>query len=392
MAIPRITLVQTAAGTHHRVRREIARDPGTGKRRWQSETVATEAEAEMVKARWLLDREVVGGRLLLAAYLDDHWLPDYRERRTASSWTARRCIVKKWIIPTWGKTRLEDLTPRVIERGLVTMRTNGASPGRVKVALDTLAAALRVAVNWGMLHENPCSRVRPPTMPATDHPDMWTAGQARTFLASVDDALWLTLWLTLAGTGMRIGEARALQWHDVNWDVPSLRIRRTWARAEDGPYLATPKSQAGNREVTIPESLAAQLTVWRAEQARCAWQIGLPVQPESFVFTHAELKPLSYSVVQKTWDRHIASASVPRVKMHSLRHLAATEQLMAGIPLKIVSARIGHSTIGITANIYSHVLIEHQHEAARVLESLITSQGDANVTALPLNTTKSAEA
>jgi len=369
---------------------EVAPDPGTGKRRWETRTAKTEAEAERIKAEMLLGQRTSGGRKKFTDFLQHDWLPDYKQRRAASSYAKTRTTVTRWIEPTWGALRLEDIDGRAIERGLAAVRAQGASPHRTKEIFGTLVSIFNVAVSWGMMTENPCKRVRVPTVRPAARPRIWTTAQMHAFFAAQDEAPWLPLWATLAGTAMRIGEVRAMQWRDIVWNVPMIQVQRTFARGTDGEYLTTPKSHAGTREVQIPQELVLALREWKAEQAEHAWQLGLQVTDETWVFSTPDLRRLAYTSIHHQWERAIARADVPYVKLHALRHKGITEQLMAGIPLKTVSARAGHSSITITANIYSHVLLEHQHAAAEVLGGLITRQRDGNVYEIDQRRRKSA--
>lgn len=379
MARPTITPIPTKHGLHFRVRMEVAPDPGTGKRRWDTRTARTEAEAERIKAEMLLGQKTSGGRMKFSDFLFNEWLPDYAERRAQSSYGKTRTTVVRWIEPTWGSLRLEDIDGRAIERGLAAIRGKGASPNRTKDIFATLVSIFNVAVSWGMLADNPCKRVRPPTARPPERPRIWTTAQMHAFFAAQHEAPWLPLWATLAGTAMRIGEVRALQWRDVVWNVPMIQVQRTFATGPDGEYVTAPKSHAGTREVQIPQELVAALREWKAEQAENAWALGLQVLDDTWVFSTPDLRRLAYTTIHYQWQAAIERAGVPFVKLHALRHKGITEQLMAGIPLKTVSARAGHSSITITANIYSHVLLEHQHAAAEVLGGLITRQRDGNV-------------
>jgi integrase len=145
---------------------------------------------------------------------------------------------------------------------------------------------------------------------------------------------------------------RALQWGDVDWEAPALAIRRTWARGDAGEYLDTPKSAARRRVVVVGAGLAAELRSWRVEQTWERWRLGLPDHPAGWVLARADGLPLPVGSLYGHWRAAIAAAGLPYVKIHALRHLAVSEQLAARVLLKVVSARIGHSSLGLMSDLY----------------------------------------
>lgn len=367
--------------TRYRLRQEIAPDPLTGKRQWHSETVRTLDEANARRRALLLDPVSRARRMTLADYLREDWLPAYRHQVTASSYRTRRTAVGRWLVPYLGTIALGDLTTHAIEQALPRMGRDGCTVARQHAVVATLSIALNAAVRNGSLAHNPCQHVRLPRREAAVERIVWTAQQARWFL-STQEGVWRALWATLMGTGLRIAEARALRWRDLDLAAHVIAVRHTWARGDAGVYLSQPKSKAGRRTLVIPAALVAILQDWQREQRRDAWANGLTVGEETWVFARGDLSPLPEQTTYTRWRAEVVKSGLPYCTLHGLRHLAVTEQLNAGVPLKVVSVRIGHSNIGLTANLYGHVLREHQEGAAQALEGLITGQRDAPVTSL----------
>jgi integrase len=365
-----ISKLKRAGGHAYRVRVELPPDASTGVRRWRSETAPTRKAAEARLRELLADPAEAAATTPLADYLREQWLPYYARTYRASSFRQRETQVRLWLVPHLGGVRLGELTPGIIERGLSAMAAAGASPGRVREVGECLSSALTQAVRWDLLPRNPAARVRLPVR-ARVRREIWTPAQAAHFLETTEGA-WGVLWQILARTGMRLGEAMALSWRDVLWEVPAIRVERTVVRIKGGEVIGPPKSAAGVREVVIGSALLAVLRAWQREQAKHLLPVGRAT--EDWLLTRPDGRRLASGSVQDQWRRAVAAAGLPATVRHDLRHLATSVQLAAGTPLKTVSARLGHSSIAITADLYGHVLREHQGEAAAVLDAAFTRE------------------
>lgn len=360
----------------YRLRVEKAPDPETGKRRWHSEVCqGTRKDCEKRLAKLTLEPGEMASRELMREYITERWLPYYQATYRASSYRQRRVIMERWWLPVLGDVPLAALSGGQIQREIAGLRGKGLSAQRARDILAVLKAALAQAVRWELLPRNPAEHIRLAAVRETERAAIWTPAQYRCFLAK-QEGMWRVFWLTLGGTGMRLGEARALRWSDVDWETPAIAVRRTWARGDAGEYLDRPKSDAGRREIKIGVVLLETLRSWRASQATARWGRDLPADGDGFVFAREDGTAVPAESIYYRWRAGIAAAGVPRAKIHDLRHLAVSEQLAAGVPMKIVSARIGHSSLKLTSDLYGHVRIGHQEEAARVLDALITGPDD----------------
>lgn len=369
----------TDGSTRYRLRQELAPDPLTGKRQWHSETVRTLAEAKRRRTELLIDPATRDLRMPLATYIKTRWWPAYERLVSPSTLRQRRVLIERWLIPYLGSVPLGDLTPLVIEERLRAVQDAGCSAGRARNLVTVLSMILSAAVREGTLPSNPSTDVRVPRLPPKSEKVIWTEAQTRWFLAQ-QDGLWGILWATIAGTGMRIAEVRALHWRDVSLSERVIAVRYTWARGDEGEYLSSPKTKAGRREVVIPEELVEPLALWQSEQRKHAWANGLLADGDTLVFCREDLSPLPEMTVTYRWKADVTRAGLPFTTPHGLRHFAATQQINAGVPLKIVSERLGHSSIGLTANLYGHVQREHQEQAARALGRVLRQARVPDVT------------
>lgn len=184
-------------------------------------------------------------------------------------------------------------------------------------------------------------------------------------------------------TGLRQGEALALRWPDVDLDAPQLTVRATLHRHRGRVVLAEPKTRAGRRTVPLPGFAAAALRRQRdwfqAQDRRFAgdrWQEG------GYVFTTAIGTPMHGADVTRRLRRLLADAGVPRMRFHDLRHGAATLMLAQGAPAREIMETLGHSTIKITMDIYTHVLPASQRDTAARLDAALGQVADGPIGAM----------
>lgn len=230
--------------------------------------------------------------------------------------------------------------------------------------------ALKDAVSWGLLARNPATHVDPPRV-ARPEMQVWTQKEVQRFLISVADERLYALWAVLLATGLRRGEALGLRWDDVDLDRRRLSIQRDVTVVDYEIVVSEPKPARGRRSVSIDPTTAAVLVGHRKRQLedRLAW--GPAWQDSGHVFTTEDGRVLHPQRVTQVFKRLASEAGLPPIRLHGLRHTAATLALTAGIHPKVVSERLGHATVAITLDTYSHVGEGLQEEAASKVAGLI---------------------
>lgn len=246
----------------------------------------------------------------------------------------------------------------------VISRGNGRERSRA-LCWRILKRALDAAVRWQFIRENPVDDVAPPRVPKREM-RVWTATQVRKFLAVArGDRLYALYYLALHG-GLRQGELLGLRWTDLDLVRGSARIQRTLDPV--ARTLSSPKTAKSARTVSLGEDAVAVL---KAHQRAGN---GSP-----FVFSDTLGGPLRASNLRRrSFAPLIAKAKLPSIRFHDLRHTAATLLLELGIPAKVVSERLGHSSISITADVYQHVSGTLERTAARKMTKLLASSAPAN--------------
>lgn len=316
------------------------------------------------------------GRQTVREFLED-WLTAVTPSLRSSTAASYEQTLGGWVIPRIGKLRLSSLTPARLSalygELLKSGRrdgTGGLSARSVAYAHRILTHALKDAVSWGLLPRNPAEHVDPPRV-ARAEMRVWSQQDVRRFLAHVADDRLNALWALLLGTGLRRGEALGLRWDDVDLERRRIAVLRARSVVGYEVHVSEPKTARGRRSVSIDPVTTAAFAAYRKRQLeeRLAW--GPAWHDTGYVFTSEDGNPLHPQHVSVVFKRLVEEAGLPKIRLHDLRHTAATLALMAGIHPKVVSERLGHASIGITLDTYSHVGENLQDEAAAKVANLI---------------------
>jgi integrase len=349
--------------------------PRVGGRRKEMRRRGFPTKTAAVKAR-----ESVLERLGVSVKVDDKettgdylikWLET--KRRTLKPTTAHMYAeyVNKSLVPALGSVRLEHLRHEHVQ-AFVDDLTAGRGQTTVHRIHATLSSALADAVKQRRLTHNACQHVVLPKVERTERA-VWTAAQAVAFLEHAATDRLANVFEVLIGTGLRRGEVLALRWADIDID----------ARAVHRPEARDVSSVAGRLEFTAPKTtgssagvglsprvvkaLMRQAEVQAVERA----QWGDAYEDHSLVFARENGAPLRPEFVLRRFHELSDEAGLPRVRLHDLRHLAATLLLTSGMPLAVASKMLRHSQVGITADLYGHLTREASHAAADGLAAVL---------------------
>ena len=320
---------------------------------------------------------------MLRAFLVDEWLPAVRPPRVRpSTWASYRMAVERHLVPGLGGVVLQGLTPAHLTAFYRALLDGGRQDGRGGLAPKTvrnvhgvLHAALRDAVRWGYLARNVADTA---DLPKGMTPEMrvWSPEQLRAFLAHVRTDELYAAWVLFATTGMRRGEVAGLRWTDVDLDAGRASPRRPRVVVNYEVHVSEPKTAKGRRSLALDPATVAALREHRARQAEQRLAVGPRWQDSGLVFTWPDGRPVHPQRFSKWFEQHARAAGLPRIRLHDVRHSYATAALAAGIPAKVVSERLGHATIAITMDTYSHVLPGLDELAAGTVARLILGDDD----------------
>jgi integrase/ribosomal protein L37AE/L43A len=358
--------------------------PTTEKRQIARGGYRTQAEAKAARAAMVTKTNeghyVHSGRLTLGDFLVKTWLPAIRTTVRPSTLNSYTCHVNKHIVPELGTKRLRDLSGEMIndfyaklaESGKLIGEEDGLAPASVRRMHCTLHRALRDAVRWDHLSRNPADAADPPKASAEkDTLHFWSQKQLGAFLGSVQDDRLYHLWAFLVATGVRRGEALGLQWGDVDLAANTVSIRRSLVPVSGKVIVSDPKTKKGRRTLHIGPETRRVLQEQAARQGDDSDKLGEAWQASGYVFTTEDGRPLNPGRVSLLFLRAVTAAALPRITVHDLRHTYATIALKAGVHPKVVQEALGHSTVAITIDIYSHAVEGMAPEAAQLTDALV---------------------
>jgi integrase len=363
------------------------RDPSTGRysQRWVSgfrtKKAAVEAyELEMADRR--SGRHVPPSRLTVGEFLTDRWLPAVEGSVRPSTFAYHRYRVERTIVPALGRIALQQLGADDLERFYAQLGKTGRirgegglSPQSIRHIHATIRRALNDAVRWKLVQHNVAIGVR---LPKATQPEMkiWSPEQLGMFLDQVRDDRLFAAWFLLCTTGLRRGEVCGLTWSAVDLDQGTLNVVKTIVSVAYRLEVGEPKTAKGRRSIALDVATVGELRAHRIRQLeeRVAW--GSAFDDQDLVFCKEDGSPIHPERLTIMFGRLSDAAGLPHIRLHDLRHSYATAALAAGVPVKVVSDRLGHANVGITSDLYMHVPDEMDRDAAeRVADSILKRRG-----------------
>ncbi|MCI2238080.1 site-specific integrase [Kineococcus sp. TRM81007] len=304
-------------------------------------------------------------------FLDD-WLRGKRNLRD----TTRRNYethVRRYLTPALGHYRLDALRADHIDtlyNDLMNGRYTGTGTATVHHVHRTLRSALNTALKRRLIQWNPALQVELPEHRRAET-TVWEPQQIAGFLDACSHHRLYALFHVLTFTGMRRGEAIGTHWKDVDLDRGHITVRSQVIDAGAGPKLGAPKTHAGARVVPIDAATVDVLREHRERQQRERRSWGDGYVDHGLVFARDNGDLLRPDAVTHLFIDLVRKAGVPVIRLHDLRHTHASLALAAGIDVKIVSARLGHSTSAITRDLYMHVVPELARTAADTIAAAV---------------------
>lgn len=351
-------------------------DPASGKRVQRGRSgFETRHDAQEALRDFLNELEAgkpSGKSPRLGEWLTREWLPSLRTSVRPTTWKLYETTVRAYIEPQLGGLRLEELTTSQINALYGDLIDSGLAPKTVRNTHGVLHRALRDAVRWKLLATNPASDADPPRVPRTK-PETWDAEQVSRFLHSVKDDRLVAMWRLAATTGMRRGELLAVSWSDVDLDTGTVSVSKAVASYSGlAIEISETKTAAGDRQIALDAVTVEALRLHRQRQLeeRLAWGEGW--QDHGLVFCREDGTPLRPSWVTARLPKLAEEAGLPRLTPHGLRHTWATLALKSGVNPKIVAERLGHSSVTVSLDRYSHVMPQMDRDAAEEVAGLIT--------------------
>lgn len=322
-------------------------------------------------------------RLTFGDYVRDTWLPwveasGLRQSTVAFYVDALKHVKSLEPIPLQSITArmLSDLYAELRESG--GRRGQGLAPRTVRHVATLVGKVFKDAAREDppLVRHNPAKAAKVPSAASTrsraaEH-EAWSGAQVATFFDHVGDDRLRPLWWFLARTGVRRSEALGLHWGRVDLDAATVSITRTRLtvnhRIVEEDKTKTSRSR---RRISLDTETVAVLREWRRHQLEERMEWGPAWTDTGHVFTREDGRPWHPDYVSRLFDQTVKTSGLPRIPLKGLRHTSATVGLEAGVPAKVVQERLGHSSISITMDTYSHVTEGMDREAAERIAKMM---------------------
>ncbi len=358
----------------------------TGRRKSVTGTTRQEVQRKLSALQRDIERGLSpgDGRQTVAQYFAG-WLETIKPTVGAGAWLRHEEFARLHIIPAIGRLPLVKLTPQRVQALYTALLDKergrggkGLSGTTVNHLHGSLHKALDAAVRLGLVARNVTELVDVPRMAHHEiHP--LTGEQACMLLETMEGERLEALYALALATGMRQGELLALHWRDVELDgrggTGALSVRWNMRHRDQTFTFKQPKTRKSRRRISLAPEVVDVLRAHRARQlterlkAGSAW---VGEQWDNLVFSTEIGSPLAPDgAVRSTFTRLLRQAKLPRIRFHDLRHTCATLALAANVNPKLVSDMLGHSTVAITLDIYSHVLPDMQQDAAAAIAAML---------------------
>lgn len=309
----------------------------------------------------------------LGAYLRA-WVDGAAVRETTRAHYRQQIELR--IVPTIGGLRLQDLRAEDLDRLYRHLEQAGSteggplSPKSVRHVHTTLHTALADAVKRGHVVRNVAGLATPPRVKRREM-RVWSAEQLRTFLGHAAGDRLSALWLLFATTGLRRGEALGLRWRDVDLDAGTIFVHRNLTVAYGRTMINETKTAHGRRKLALDPVTVAGLRRHRTNQLEERVAADVAWQEHDLVFCWQDGRPPHPQQPTRWFAEHIADADLPHLRLHDIRHTYASIALASGVPITVVSRRLGHASISITLDVYGHCLPADDEAAAATVAAAI---------------------
>ncbi|GHO94826.1 site-specific integrase [Reticulibacter mediterranei] len=345
---------------------------------YKEEYARTEAEAyAKLEKAWLAKQQgrLATGPQQTVEQFFEYWLEDVHQGNISySSYRQYRKLLRNYVLPTLGKTKLQNLSADQINALYTSMKKRKYAAETIRAVHRMLHKALKDAVNWSRLSFNVCDKVQPPRAEKHDIQPL-DKEQAQRLLEAAKGTRLETLLILAVTTGMRQGELIGLKWQDINFEEGGLQVRRSVGRDKQGRLVENPpKTEQSRRKILLPRFVMEALLQERKRQAAMRVRFASVWQERDIVFAARAGGFRDPSEIRREFKNLLKEAGLPNIRFHDLRHSAATILLSMGIHPKLVQELLGHSSITMTMDRYSHVLPSMQREMMNKLDDLFTGE------------------
>lgn len=309
--------------------------------------------------------------ITLGEYLQN-WLAIIKTSMRSSTWAHYEQLIRTYVGPNLGKAKLQDLRPDLIQQFYNRLLNEDVGEYTINKIHTMLHGALEQAVKTGLANRNAVDAVIPPRPQPSEMQFLDENQVSQLLIVARGSRMEAIIHLAVA-TGMRQMELLGLKWTDLDWVKQTLRIERQLVRSDSETVrFSPPKTKRGKRSVSLGDQTIGVLQRWNDRQNEERKAAGESWKEYGLMFTSKVGTPVHFRNLLRDFKLLLQKAGLPEIRFHDLRHTAASLMLNHGIPVIVVSRRLGHSKPSITLDVYGHLIPSMQTEAAQMIDELIT--------------------
>jgi integrase len=305
------------------------------------------------------------------------WLAHIKTQISAASFV-RYCEYANTIVPILGAVRLTRLRPenisemyaKALEGGRRDGRGRGLSPRTIRQVHTMLKQALTQACVWRAIPYNPAALVKPPKVQRKEMKTIDTEATARMLDAARQTPIFVPVLLGVL-CGLRRGEICALRWRNVDLENGQLAIVASRSRGEHGRPIEKGTKTGRGRLIALPLLAVTELRQYRRRQAERLLRLGVALSEDHYVCARLDGGPSHPTRLTRLFSEFMRDHKLPPIRFHDLRHTHATHLLGVGVHPKIAQERLGHSSIAVTMDTYSHAMPNMQADAVSKLDAAL---------------------
>src|SRR5215204_2129704 len=317
--------------------------------------------------------DLSAAKLTVKAYLEKWLSSSVKPSTRPKTFNTYESLCRTAIVPRIGGNNLAKLTALDLQSLYTDLGESGLSPRSVHHVHRVLHRAFVQAIRWKLLPRNPCDGATSPKVPRAEL-TIWSPSDADRFLLTTREHRMHPLYVLAWTTGMRQGELLGLKWSDVEFNAGTLAVRRAlqWQRGV-GLVFTEPKTARSRRKIHLSQTALTALQAHKDRQVFDRRIVAEAWIDNNLVFCNAVGEPLNPTNETKQFQRAVARAGLPSMRFHDMRHTAATILLARGVHVKLVSEMLGHSTITLTLDTYSHVIPAMHSDVAAAMDAVFSA-------------------
>lgn len=322
----------------------------------------TKKECEAALAEMITQIEkgtvIANDKMTTKEYIE-YWLETYPKNNCSPSTYKRYKEFSNDINNYLGKYKLSKLNPMIVQKFYEELLNERKLSNNTVIKIHRMFhLALKHAMKWQLIYSNPCELVTPPK--ATEiKMKYWAPDEINIYLDILKDEFLYPATFLAVHTGCRVGELCALKWDDIDLINETIEISKTLQRINGTLTLKKPKTKNSERQVTLLDSAIKFLKALKKQHIERKLKYGIELD---YVLCWSDGRPIDPHYISQHFPDVLKKYNIPKIRFHDLRHTHATLLLKLGISPKVISERLGHSTVAFTLDTYSHVNIKMQKD------------------------------